>query len=241
MLLLLMACEVPLGIAAEDGGAPTLPLANCIGTMNFDAGLDGIIEGQWVFFYNRYGEPGEATYDTQANGSIDSQMLYIYDDRDRLIERTWDGNGDSIIDARYTYLYDASDRLIELREDMQDDGRDERRRTYTYSENGPLLHEYAWAGDALSIISYEGTYGYAQDFNSTILWQTPGVSRTQVSRFQNDVGLLIHEETDKDLDGVLDQIEDTLWDEEGRILLVDKDADANGTADYRSTWSYACN
>jgi len=237
-MLLLLACAIPVG--PSDGGAPLLPLANCTGIMQFDAGLDGILEGQWTFFYNRFGEPETATYDTQADGKDDSQMRYLYDDRDRLVARTWDGNGDGVMETRYTYHYDESDRLVELREDMQDDGHDDRRRTYTYGETGPLLHEYAWSGETLSTMTYEGSYSYAQDFNSAIVWHTPGATTTRVSRFQDERGLLIHEETDKNLDGVLDQAEDTLWDDERRILQVDKDADANGSADYRSTWHYDC-
>ncbi len=220
-----------------DGGEPFIPLANCVGTMDFDAGPDGILEGSYTFLFNGRGDPDEVTYDQEVDGTINSRMAYLYDSNDLLLERTWDGDADGIVDIRTTYYYDGHDFLVEERQDTGDDGTDERSTTYTYDANGQTQLVTVWDGD---VFREDGLYSWSDGLKESILWRNPERGDTLVSYAYNASRLLEREETDMAVDGVIEQRELTTWDDLGRELQVDKDIGADGVPEYRSQWSYVC-
>ena len=237
MFFLLIACPLP---ALMDGGAPPLPLAGCRGMMDFDVGGDGSSEGTWIFLYNALGEPDEATFDQGADGDIDSRMRYRYDDLGRLAYRDWDGDNDQTTDIRTAYRYDDQHRLSGISEDRQNDGTEDRIESYAYDAQNRLLHSRAWMGNDPAHITAESSYTYnGGGWASSILWVEPERSSSIIHRYPDSDGNLIREEIDLHLDGRIEQIELTVW-EEGRKLRVDKDSNADGQVDYLSTWTYNC-
>jgi hypothetical protein len=207
--------------------------------MDFDVGGDGSSEGTWFFQYNGLGEPEEASFDQGTDGDIDSRMRYRYDDFDRLLYRDWDGNDDDATDIRTTYRYDDQQRLSGISEDRQNDGTDDHTESYAYDAQNRLLHSRSWAGGDPARIAAEASYTYDADgWADSVVWVEPE-SSSIVRRYPDSDGNLIREEIDLHLDGHIEQIELTAW-EDGRKLRVDKDSDADGQVDYLSTWTYEC-
>ena len=242
MLFLLLACRTT--TIAPDGGAPVLALANCVGTMLFDVGVDSIADGIWVFTYNNQGEPSSAVYDSKADGTEDSRMDYVYES-DLLASRLWDGDNNGVVDTETTYFYDLGNYLLESREDQGVDGVAEKRSVWEL-EDGLKQVQRNMSGESLEDVTEEGYYSWEETENGefyqvSMQWHpTNNTGDALVTYTYNDQWLAITEEIDQKMDGMVDQREIYTWDEQGRKLITDKDTNADGIADYRSSWTYVC-
>jgi hypothetical protein len=234
MLFLLLGCLLP---AAQDGGAPSLALAGCTGTMEFDAKVDGSIDGTWVFIYNRSGDPVSATWDSDNSHS---QMQYRYEGP-LLVERTWDANLDGNMDMLTSYRYSEDGLLLESLEDQGLDGSIEARSLWSYPAAGFEKRASVQKNIRGSVLKEEGYFFWDGPLKTGIQWH-PGDNSgdSLVSYLYNEQGLVIQEEIDWKMDGVVEQRESIVRDELGRELIKDKDTNADGIADYRSSWSYNC-
>lgn len=241
MLSLLLACRN--GTDSPDGGEPVIALADCVGTMLFDVGVDNIIDGVWVFTYNNQGEPASATYDSKVDGLVDSRMDYVYEG-DLLVERWWDGDNNGQVDTTTWYFYSDGD-LIESREDQTQDGVADKRSVWEF-EDGLKQVQRNLNGPELNDLIEEGYYSWGETsdglvYQESILWHSAKDTGDTLVSYQYDEALLpVVEEIDKDLDGVIEQREQYTWDDMGRKLTTDKDNNADGLVDYRSSWSYVC-
>lgn len=228
---MLLAC----GIKAQvDGGEAPLALANCNGTLDFDAAVDDHLEGRWVFVYNRLGDPEEATYDIAVDGTIDSRMTFFYLD-DLLSERDWDGNGDGIVDRRTFYLYDSTNLLVEER--SESGGALTERIAYDYDPERQLHEQTHWKGEGASTLVETGTFSWEDALKASVSWEGP--HEASLVTYSYDERLLTREDVYQG-QSTLRQRERTTWDEEGRKSQVDKDVNADGQPDYRSSWTYDC-
>ena len=210
-------------------------LANCVGTLDFDAEVDGTLEGRWIFRYNDMGDPTEAAYDNGANGSIDSRMLFGYE-ADHLVDRAWDANADGTPETHTFYLYDSQNRLEEER--VEAGGEMSDRVSYDYDDESRVKRQAHWKGEQGTTLYELGLFTWIGPLKKSVLWAAGGTE--SLVTYDYDDGRLVREEIHHGTSPTASQRELTTWDEQGRKAQVDKDVQADGQPDYRSSWSYEC-
>ena len=231
----LLACAVHADVAPEQEPG----LAGCMAQQAFDAGADGTVELVWTWRFDGRGLPVRVTGDMWADGTDDSEMRYTYDEEGRLIQRDWDGDSDGHPEGRTIQYYDEAGHNVVTEEDHHADGVLESRTTRTWSGPELILEEIDRGADGTvdSLVRIQSVDGrkvrseHDQDADGVV---------DGVRTFAYDAaGNVTLELGDVGSDGVLDDLERTLWDGPRR-MRQEWEQPVDGSTDRRADWTWTC-
>ena len=150
--------------------------------------------------------------DNDANGSIDAVTTMTYDDNDLVLTRDTDHDGDEVADRSEVYEREPDGRL--LAHTLALGGQTVRLTTVDYDDQDRIS---LWVQDdfVIDALDERRTYDYADETG-------PDYTRT----------------TDLRDDGVADRIDVVSHDDEGRVTLIEADADVDEIVDVVTRLTY---
>ncbi len=217
---------------------------------------DGFEDYRELYYYDADGNP--LTFDAHWNtalGVYDEEITRTYDTDGNVLTYDYDGlacdddgeacwGPDGIVDLREVYTYEGAGRMLTRSVDGASDAADgvlDASFAWTYDTDGNVLtyevDQYRSDGTPGidGTVDYRETATYDAD-GHLLTFEIEGESLTSYA-YDGD-GNLVQSEVDTELDGVVDSRDTYTWDAAARMLTHESDEDADGTADWRWSWTY---
>ena len=193
-----------------------------------DAADDGRI-GRWI--NNVYDQRGNMVLDEWGLGSgnpAQERTTFEWSDEDQELSRRIDTNADGADDLVYTWTYDGDGLALRHEQDLDGDG--DADYVFDFVNEGGLRRETRQdnGGDGTVDIVYQ--YAYDDEDRPTTI---EGRSAADVLAFYAvytvlDANDSVRLELSQDGDMVADEVEETYYDDQGRLIRDREDATADG-------------
>lgn len=255
-----------LGAELCGGSVREGPYASCTATAEYDDFADGSVDSRFYLTFDANGAVTRHDTESRADGTITSTIEWTNDSDGRAIEQRTDSGADGTAEVIDVWTYDADGNKATWTQDEDGDGTADSGSAYTY--DGSFL--LRWDMDE----NLDGTADHA----TTVTW-THGTTDVGVHEsdegLDGDVdfwsayeyassGLLLSQEVDWEVDGVVDLVYEYIYDaadrlerfqytydsvvdsytftydENGREVLDEYDVHDDGVLDGVMTYTYWC-